>query len=167
MYLNIKGALCRYYGAVTMQAMEEMVHASHRLDLTDDVKAIIITGEGTKAFAAGADIKEMASQTYSEVRTWIFTANGGGPCKALICLLSDSKGCWRSSLQARSCCCHLPLGFGTACTHKTRTTCGMRSYCQRCIPGLQEALHGRMEGAEGCAQANYCCGEWVCAGGRL
>ena len=90
MYLNIKGALCRYYGAVTMQAMEEMVHASHRLDLTDDVKAIIITGEGTKAFAAGADIKEMASQTYSEVRTWIFTANGGGPCKALICLLSDS-----------------------------------------------------------------------------
>ena len=56
-------------GALDLQAMQEIVHASHHLDRTDDVKAIIITGEGNKAFAAGADIKEMASQQYSEVRS--------------------------------------------------------------------------------------------------
>ncbi len=50
-----------------VQAMEEIVHASHWLDRMDSVKALIITGEGNKAFAAGADIKEMASQSYSEV----------------------------------------------------------------------------------------------------
>ncbi|BDA46697.1 probable enoyl-CoA hydratase echA8 [Coccomyxa sp. Obi] len=52
--------------AVSMKAMEEIVHASHWLDRMDSVKGIIITGEGNKAFAAGADIKEMASQNYSE-----------------------------------------------------------------------------------------------------
>lgn len=47
--------------------MEEIVSAAQHLDRQATVKALIITGEGTKAFAAGADIKEMASQTYSQV----------------------------------------------------------------------------------------------------
>lgn len=47
--------------------MEEIVSAAQHLDRQPSVKALIITGEGTKAFAAGADIKEMATQTYSEV----------------------------------------------------------------------------------------------------
>ena len=51
-----------------MQAMEEIVHAAQALDKRPDVKALIITGEGPKYFAAGADIKEMADQTYDEVR---------------------------------------------------------------------------------------------------
>ena len=51
-----------------MQAMEEIVHAAHALDKRPDVKSLIITGEGAKYFAAGADIKEMADQTYDEVR---------------------------------------------------------------------------------------------------
>ncbi len=50
-----------------MQAMEEIVHAARALDKRPDVKALIITGEGPKYFAAGADIKEMADQTYDEV----------------------------------------------------------------------------------------------------
>ena len=50
-----------------MQAMEEIVSAAQHLDRQSQVKALIITGEGAKAFAAGADIKEMASQTYSQV----------------------------------------------------------------------------------------------------
>ena len=43
------------------------MHAAHALDKRPDVKAIIITGDGTKAFAAGADIMEMVDQTYDEV----------------------------------------------------------------------------------------------------
>ena len=43
------------------------MHAAHALDKRPDVKAIIVTGDGRKAFAAGADIMEMADQTYDEV----------------------------------------------------------------------------------------------------
>ena len=52
-----------------MQAMEEIVHAAHAMDRSPAVKALIITGEGPKYFAAGADIKEMADQTFQEVNT--------------------------------------------------------------------------------------------------
>lgn len=50
--------------------MREVVHAASWLDgQRADVGAIIITGEGT-SFAAGADVKELASLTYEEVRGW-------------------------------------------------------------------------------------------------
>lgn len=48
--------------------MQEIIHAAQEHQSNHEVGAIVITGEGNKAFAAGADIKEMASQTYSEVR---------------------------------------------------------------------------------------------------
>lgn len=54
--------------SISPQAMEEIVHAAHALDRRPEVKAIIITGDGPKYFAAGADIKEMADQTYEEVK---------------------------------------------------------------------------------------------------
>lgn len=47
--------------------MQEIIRAAHEHQSNKGVGAIVITGEGNKAFAAGADIKEMASQTYSEV----------------------------------------------------------------------------------------------------
>ena len=47
--------------------MQEIIHAAQEHQGNDKIGAIVITGEGNKAFAAGADIKEMASQTYSEV----------------------------------------------------------------------------------------------------
>ena len=50
-----------------MQAMEEIVDAAQAMDKRPDVRALIITGQGSKYFAAGADIKEMADQTYDEV----------------------------------------------------------------------------------------------------
>ena len=48
--------------------MKEIIHAAQQHQHDVNVGAIIITGEGTKAFAAGADIKEMANQSYSQVR---------------------------------------------------------------------------------------------------
>ncbi len=47
------------------QAMTEVVDAARRLE--PQVGAIIITGDGGKAFAAGADIKELAQLTYEQV----------------------------------------------------------------------------------------------------
>jgi len=48
--------------------MEEIVSASMYLDRQHAAaRVIVITGAGDKAFAAGADIKEMATVGYAEV----------------------------------------------------------------------------------------------------
>ena len=66
------------------------MHAAHALDKRPDVKAIIITGDGTKAFAAGADIMEMADQTYDEVRASLWGAR------------LRSSDCWFSHMIKRA-----------------------------------------------------------------
>lgn len=48
--------------------LADLVHAATAFDVDDSVGAIVITGSA-KAFAAGADIKEMASRTYVESYT--------------------------------------------------------------------------------------------------
>lgn len=52
--------------ALNIQLMEELVNALEALDKDDEVKAIVITGN-EKAFAAGADIKEMADASAVEM----------------------------------------------------------------------------------------------------
>merc|ERR1719510_1109041 len=47
--------------------MTEVLSALAALDQDDGVRAIIVTGAGDKAFAAGADIKEMNSRGFAEV----------------------------------------------------------------------------------------------------
>jgi enoyl-CoA hydratase len=42
----------------------------------DSVRCLVLTGSGPKAFAAGADIKEMADQTYAQMYTGNFFALG-------------------------------------------------------------------------------------------
>ena len=42
----------------------------------DGVRCLILTGSGDKAFAAGADIKEMADQTYADMYRANFFALG-------------------------------------------------------------------------------------------
>ncbi len=48
--------------ALNLQLMQEIKHALYELDNNEDVRCIIITGN-EKAFAAGADIKQMESKT--------------------------------------------------------------------------------------------------------
>ncbi len=48
--------------ALNLQLMQEFKHALYELDNDDEVRCIIIT-ENEKAFAAGADIKQMESKT--------------------------------------------------------------------------------------------------------
>lgn len=52
--------------ALNSQVMVEVTGAAAELDADPGIGAIIITGSG-KAFAAGADIKEMATLSFSEV----------------------------------------------------------------------------------------------------
>ncbi|GAQ88577.1 enoyl-CoA hydratase [Klebsormidium nitens] len=92
--------------ALSTQVMDELADVLQELDADPRVKAIILTGSGKKAFAAGADIKEMRDQEFvtaylgrllsgyeratSECRTPIIAAvNGyalGGGCElAMMC----------------------------------------------------------------------------------
>lgn len=52
----------RELNALNMELMDELVHAFRELDLDDATRCIVITGN-ERAFAAGADIKQMASKT--------------------------------------------------------------------------------------------------------
>jgi len=47
--------------ALNSAALDEIECALYELDRDNDVKAVILTGAGEKAFVAGADIKEMAA----------------------------------------------------------------------------------------------------------
>jgi len=52
--------------ALNKQTIEELHNAFKNADLSDDVRAIIITGSGQKAFVAGADISEFAHFSHSQ-----------------------------------------------------------------------------------------------------
>jgi enoyl-CoA hydratase len=52
--------------ALNLQAMHEITTVAAELDRDPEVGAIVLTGSA-KAFAAGADIKEMAPQSFSDV----------------------------------------------------------------------------------------------------
>lgn len=52
--------------ALNIQIMQDLVQALETLDKDDNVRCIIVTGN-EKAFAAGADIKEMADATATEM----------------------------------------------------------------------------------------------------
>lgn len=48
--------------AINNNVMEGIVEAAKIVDKSDDVKVIILTGAGKKAFSAGADIKELSNE---------------------------------------------------------------------------------------------------------
>jgi enoyl-CoA hydratase len=49
--------------ALTFDLLDELADELDRLDADEGCRAIVVTGAGTRAFAAGADIKELAVQT--------------------------------------------------------------------------------------------------------
>jgi len=51
--------------ALCQQLLKELNMALHKMEKDDEVGCVVITGS-TKAFAAGADIKEMSSKTFQE-----------------------------------------------------------------------------------------------------
>lgn len=61
--------------------MTEVVEAVQKFDTDDSVGAIIITGS-EKAFAAGADIKEMQNVTYSQCISKNFLSGWDGITKS-------------------------------------------------------------------------------------
>jgi enoyl-CoA hydratase len=52
--------------ALNQKTMEELDECFHDIERDDEVRAIILTGAGEKAFVGGADINELAVQTPAE-----------------------------------------------------------------------------------------------------
>ena len=63
--------------ALNSQVMNEVTSAATELDNDPDIGAIVITGSGVKAFAAGADIKEMAGLSFADAFGADFFARWG------------------------------------------------------------------------------------------
>jgi 2-(1,2-epoxy-1,2-dihydrophenyl)acetyl-CoA isomerase len=53
--------------ALSFPLMEELDHALSGYEADDDIKAVILTGAGERAFSAGADIHEMAGLSSEEL----------------------------------------------------------------------------------------------------
>ena len=140
---------CEGVAYMVLQTMDEIVSAARALDQDPQVKALIITGEGSKAFAAGADIKEMASQEYSEVH-----------------LLKDSfvdvKGDRSRDVEV-----HQHGASLSACKHAPAICCMQRHVATLPCTGFQQALHGGLVRPGSSAQAHHRSGERLRSGGRL
>ena len=54
--------------ALSFDLLDALAAALEQLDANPAARAIVITGAGTRAFAAGADIRELASQTSASLR---------------------------------------------------------------------------------------------------
>lgn len=57
----------RELNALRMQLVDELVTALEEFDRDEEIRCIVITGAGERAFAAGADIKEMADKSPIEM----------------------------------------------------------------------------------------------------
>jgi enoyl-CoA hydratase len=53
--------------SLTFQLVSELANALEELDRDEEIRCIVITGAGGKAFAAGADIKEMSDKSPIEM----------------------------------------------------------------------------------------------------
>jgi enoyl-CoA hydratase len=54
--------------ALNRKVMEELLACFRELQANDEVRVVILTGSGEKAFVAGADINELALQTATEAK---------------------------------------------------------------------------------------------------
>jgi enoyl-CoA hydratase len=54
--------------ALSYELVEALASALEALDADPAARAVVITGEGSRAFAAGADIRELSAETYASLR---------------------------------------------------------------------------------------------------
>jgi enoyl-CoA hydratase len=60
--------------ALNSEVLRELIDAFGKYDADDSQRCLVLTGSGEKAFAAGADIKEMSSQGFADMYSSDFFA---------------------------------------------------------------------------------------------
>ena len=66
---TIQGAARR--NTLTRALVAELLAATAAVDRDPAVRAVVVTGEGDKAFCAGADLKERSGMSLEEVHAWL------------------------------------------------------------------------------------------------
>ena len=85
--------------ALSFDLLDELATALEALDADPACRAVVITGSGSRAFAAGADIRELATQTYDSLRdgrrfeVWDRLAAVGVPLIAAVRGVALGGGC--------------------------------------------------------------------------
>ena len=85
--------------ALSFDLLDDLVDALETLDADPTCRAIVITGAGERAFAAGADIRELAPQTFASLTaggrfaTWDRLAAVGVPLIAAVRGFALGGGC--------------------------------------------------------------------------
>jgi enoyl-CoA hydratase len=85
--------------ALSFDLLDQLVDATAALDADPSCRAIVITGSGSRAFAAGADIRELSGQTAASLReggrfdAWDRLAGVGLPMIAAVRGVALGGGC--------------------------------------------------------------------------
>lgn len=115
--------------ALNSRVMQEIVSALLFLDRQPATKVIILTGAGTKAFAAGADVKEMQAVGYAEayggglLNGWDALRSVRKPIVAAVNGFALGGGCELAMM------CDIAIASDTASFGQPEVTLG-------CIPGM-------------------------------
>ena len=121
--------------------LDDVIHASRAFDKDDSVGAIVITGS-EKAFAAGADIKEMSSRDYMECyvnnqfESWGDVAKINKPTIAAVSGYALGGGCELAMM------CDIMIASGSAKFGQPEITLGVIPGCggtQRLIRAIGKA----------------------------
>lgn len=142
--------------ALNSKLIGELDCALSGLDCDDDIGAIVITGS-EKAFAAGADIKEMAPKTYMDVYKEDFAAGWGNVAQCRKPVIAAVAGFCLGGGCELAMACDLIIAADTAKFGQPEITLGIMpgiGGTQRLIRAVGKAkamelcLTGRMMGAE-------------------
>ena len=116
--------------AMNTESLEEFMEALKKAKNDDDVKCLVLTGAGEKAFVAGADIKEM--QEKSPVEFMAYPELGSGACRYLETLPKPSVAAVNG----------IALGGGT----EIAMSCDLRFASENARFGQPEILIGIIPG---------------------
>ena len=81
--------------SLNSQLRAELTALLPQLDLRDDVRVIVLTGAGDKAFCSGADLKERAARTTAEMvhdrHTVVAKCFQGGGWQRIYCIVTNQR----------------------------------------------------------------------------
>ena len=61
--------------ALSSEVLTDLNHVLDKIEASDDIRVVIVTGQGEKAFVAGADIKEMDQMSPIQAHDYMTYAN--------------------------------------------------------------------------------------------